>query len=414
MRSSRDCSLATPLPPSAGRARQPVSRLPRVAGAAYLPRVTTHDWRAEFPILARKTYLNSCSLGALSRRALDRIGTFHDEWHEYGASAWYELWMGRLAELRGRVAGMLHAREQEVALAASVSAGLASIASAIDYRARPRVIVADLDFPTLAYAFANNPQVELVRVPSDDDFTIDPQRFADVIDERTALIATSHVFFTTGAIQPLRPLAELAHAHGALLLVDAYQGLGQVPLDVHADDIDILVGGPLKWLLGGPGLAYMYVRDALIAELHPTVTGWFATRDQFAFDIGGFAPKPDARRFELGTPALPTVHAALGGQELIDELGVPAIRARNAALTDLLLARLRAAAMRVRGPADPDERRSAIVMIENDDPGGTVARLAAQGVIVDSRPGYVRVSPHFYNSEADIDRFLHVLRGGSA
>ncbi|HSJ15295.1 MAG TPA: aminotransferase class V-fold PLP-dependent enzyme [Longimicrobiales bacterium] len=387
--------------------------MPRRAGRVYLPAVSTHDWRAEFPILARKTYLNSCSLGALSRRALARIGTFHEEWHEYGASAWYELWMGRLAELRGRVAGLLHAHDHEVGLAASVSAGLATIASALDYRSRPRVVVTDLDFPTLAYAWINRPDVELVRVPSDDGFTVEPQRVAAAVNERTALIATSHVFFTTGAIQRLAPLARIAHDAGALLLIDAYQGLGQVPLDVHAEDIDILLGGPLKWLLGGPGLAYLYVRAALIPELRPTVTGWFASQDQFAFDIGGFAHREDARRFELGTPALPTVHAALGGQEIIDQVGVPAIRRHNAALTDLLLARLDAAGMRVRGPAQPDERRSAIVMIEHARPEHAVARLAEQGVIVDSRPGYVRVSPHFYNTEEEIDRFMHALQGVS-
>ncbi|NJD11089.1 MAG: aminotransferase class V-fold PLP-dependent enzyme [Gemmatimonadetes bacterium] len=400
-----------PPAPATGRAapgpaaRQAAPR-PRILASLVLNR----DWRAEFPILARKTYLNSCSLGALSRTALARVAAFHDEWHEYGASAWYELWMGRLAELRERVARLLHARTDEVALTASVSAGLASFASALDYHRRPRVVVADLDFPTLAYAWINRPDVELVRVPSDDGFTIDPARFAAAVDERTALIATSHVCFTTGAIQPLRALAEIAHRNGALLLVDAYQSAGQVPIDVRADDIDVLLTGPLKWLLGGPGLAYIRVRSDLIPRLSPTVTGWFAARGQFEFDITSFEPNADARRFALGTPALPTVHSALGGQELIDELGVPAIRARNRALTAQLLDALAAAGMRVRGPARDDERRSAIVMIEHPDPAHAVAALARQDVIVDSRPGYVRVSPHFYNDARDIECFMNALR----
>jgi selenocysteine lyase/cysteine desulfurase len=374
-----------------------------------LATVPNEDWRAEFPILARKTYLNSCSLGALSRHALARVARFHEEWHEHGASAWYELWLGRLAELRGRVAHLVNAAEPEIALTASVSAGLATFASSLDYRQRPRVVVSDLDFPTLAYAWINRPDVELVRVPSDDGFTIDPDRFAAAVDERTALIATSHVCFTTGAIQALRPLAGIAHRHGALLLVDAYQSAGQVPIDVRADDVDVLLTGPLKWLLGGPGLAYIFVRSELAQRLRPTVTGWFAARDQFAFDIGSFEPRPDARRFELGTPALPTVHSALGGQELIDGLGVDTIRTRNRALTAHLLDALAAAGLRVRGPAGADPRRSAIVMIEHPDPARAVAALASQDIIVDHRPGYVRVSPHFYNTVADLDRFLAAL-----
>lgn len=368
------------------------------------------DWRTEFPILRRKTYLNSCSLGALSERALARVAEFHENWHEYGASAWYEIWVGRLGELRGRVAGMLNADTREVALTASISAGLASFASALDYRRRPRVVVSDLDFPTLAYAWRANPDVEVVSVPSDDGFTVDPARYAEVVDERTALIATSHVFYTTGAIQPVRELAGIAHAKGALLLVDAYQGAGQVPIDVRELGADVLLAGPLKWLLGGPGLSYIYVRDELIPQLTPTVTGWFAARDQFAFDNSRFEPADDARRFELGTPALPTVHSALGGQEIIDQVGVGAIRARNRELTGYLLDALRGRSITVRGPADDDDRRSAIVMLRHDDPKRVVGVLAEHDVIVDSRPGWIRVSPHFYNTERDIDRFMDVLQ----
>jgi kynureninase len=380
-------------------------------GAHYLaPMHELERWRDEFPILSRTNYLNSCSLGALSHRALGRVGEFHEEWHRYGASAWYELWVGRLAELRGRVAGMLNAADPEIALTASVSAGLASIASAIDYSARPKVVVADLDFPTLAYQWLVRPDVEVVRVPSDDGVTIDPARFADAVDGRTAVLATSHVFFTTGAIQPLKELADIAHRNGALFLVDAYQGIGQVPIDVRAADIDILLAGPLKWLLGGPGLAYIYVRDALIRELTPKIAGWWGARAQFAFDIGEFEFRDDARRFELGTPALPTVHSALGGQEIIDEVGLPRIRARNAELTERLIDGARAAGLHVRCAPTP-EQRSAIAMIGHDDPARAVGRLANAGIIVDWRPGYVRVSPHFYNTEAEIDHALAVLLG---
>lgn len=370
------------------------------------------QWRGEFPILARTTYLNSCSLGALSRRAERRLAGFREEWHAYGASAWYETWMGRLAELRGRVARMIDADDDEVALAASVSAALAVLASAIDHRERTRVVVAELDFPTLAYQWMVRPDVEVVRVPSDDGATIDLQRWADAVDGRTAILATSHVFFTTGAIQDLRALAGIAHDAGALFLVDAYQSAGQLPIDVRAADVDALITGPLKWLMGGPGLAYTYVRRELVERLTPTTTGWFGAADQFDFDIGRHAFKDDARRFELGTPALPTVHTALGGQEIVDEIGVPAIRERNRALAERLIDGARDAGFSLRMAPDP-EARSAIVMIAHPDPHGAVARLAEAGIIVDARPGYVRVSPHFYNTPDEIDRVLAVLEGAS-
>jgi kynureninase len=373
--------------------------------------VDWNAWRAEFPILSRRTYLNSCSLGALSKRAEARIATFHEQWHSYGASAWYELWMGAIEELRGRVAGMLGAAEAEIALTASTSVALATVASAIDHRARPRVVMAELDFPTLGYQWLVRDDVEVVRVPSDDDATIDVGRFAAAVDDRTAILATSHVFFTTGAIQDLRALADIAHAHGALFLVDAYQSVGQVPVNVRDVDADVFITGPLKWLLGGPGIAYLYVRDELIRALRPRIAGWFGARDQFAFDITSFEFKDDARRFELGTPALPTVHSALGGQEIIDEIGVPAIRQRNAALTERLIARARDAGFRVRC-APAAAQRSAVVMIAHEDPMGAVARLAARDIIVDARPGYVRVSPHFYNTEGEIDRVVDALVEG--
>lgn len=382
--------------------------MPPVHDAPYLARMTWDNWRSEFPILERKTYLNSCSLGALSNRALSRVSQFHEEWHTHGAAAWYEIWLGRMAELRTRVGGMLNAHEDEIALTASVSAALTVIGSALDYTRRPRVVIGELDFPTLAYQWLARRDVEVVIVKSDDGATIDPQRFADAVDDRTALLATSHVYYTTGAIQDLRALADIAHARGALFLVDAYQSAGQVPCDVRAADADIFIAGPLKWLMGGPGLSYLYVRDALIRSLEPQCAGWFGARDQFQFDTTHFEFRDDARRFELGTPALPTVHAALGAQELVDEIGIPAIRERNAALTELLIERLRAAGFTVRAAARAEDR-SAIVMVAHGDPARMVARLDERNIIVDSRPGYVRISPHFYNTEEEVERIAHEL-----
>ncbi len=365
------------------------------------------DWRDEFPILSRTTYLNSCSLGPLSRRAEQRLRDFRDEWHRYGASAWYETWMGRLAELRGRVAAMLGGREPEIALAASVSAALSVIASALDY-GRNRVVVAELDFPTIAYQWRARSDVEVVTVPSDDGVTIDLDRWADAVDHRTALIATSHVFFTTGAIQDLGALARIAHDAGALLLVDAYQSAGQVPIDAPGSGADFVITGPLKWLLGGPGLAYAWVRPELIHRLEPRIAGWFGAAGQFDFDASRLTFKDDARRFELGTPALHTVHTALGGQQIIDEIGVPAIRERNRGLTERLIDRARNAGFQLRVADDP-AARSAIVMIAADAPHHAVAHLERAGIIVDARPGHVRVSPHFYNTGDEVDGVVDEL-----
>jgi kynureninase len=383
----------------------------RALTPAYLARVQNHDWnqwRAEFPILERKTYLNSCSLGALSRRALARIDTFHEDWHNYGASAWYEIWMGRLAELRARVAVMIGAHDGEVAIAASTSAALSVLGSAFDYTKRNRIVVSELDFPTVAYRWMVQPGVDVVRVPSDDGLTIDPQRMIAAIDDRTAIVSISHVFFTTGAIQDTAAIGEAARRHGAFFIVDGYQSAGQVPVDVGALNADAFVTGPLKWLLGGPGIAYLYVGSEWTQRLEPRITGWFAARDQFAFDIRNFAFKDDARRFEMGTPALPTVHSALGGQEIIDEVGVAAIRARNSELTEYLIRRLSNAGFSLR-MAPTAAQRSALLMIRHDDAAGAVRRLAEHDIIVDSRPGHVRVSPHFYNTDAELDHFVDVL-----
>ncbi|CAN5757561.1 aminotransferase class V-fold PLP-dependent enzyme [soil metagenome] len=384
--------------------------MPAAGAGVYLAPVQNWTaWRDEFPILSRRTYLNSCSLGALSQRALSRVATFHEDWHDRGASAWYETWVGRLAELRTRVASMIAADDTEIGLAASTSAALSVLGSAFDYSKRNRVVLAELDFPTVAYQWMVRPGVEVVRVPSDDGVSIDPDRMAAAIDDRTAIVSISHVFFTTGAIQQTAAIAEAARRHGAFFIIDAYQGAGQVPIDVDVLGADALLTGPLKWLLGGPGLAYVYVREEWLQRLQPTITGWFAARDQFSFDINHFEFREDARRFELGTPALPTVHSALGGQEIMDDIGVPAIRARNSELTEHLIRGLADHGFSVRGAAQPRDR-SALVMVRHDQPAAAVQRLAAAGIIVDARPGYVRVSPHFYNTLDEVDLFIDVLR----
>ena len=370
--------------------------------------MTFDQIRSAFPILQRRNYLNSCSLGALSNRAEDRLRDFTAKWHDLGASAWYEHWWGALGDLRGRVEAMFGAPGGTVALMPSTSACLAAVSSSLDWSKRNRIVTTELDFPTLLYQWKVRPDAEMIVLESHDGVHIDPQQFADAVDERTLAIATSHVFFTTGAIQDLGTIGDIARRAGAYSLIDGYQGAGQVPVDLPATAVDFYTSGPLKWLCGGPGLAYLYVRSDRISALHPTITSWFATEDQFQFNPGEFRYHGDARRFELGTPALATVHTSLGGQEIVDEVGMAAIRAQNVALTERLVERCRAAGFSLRVSDDP-ETRSAIVLVRHDEPGAAVARLAERGIIVDNRPGVVRASPHFYNTLDEVDEFVEVL-----
>lgn len=370
--------------------------------------MTFDQIRSAFPILQRRNYLNSCSLGALSNRAEDRLRDFTAKWHDLGASAWYEHWWGALGDLRGRVEAMFGAPGGTVALMPSTSACLAAVSSSLDWSKRNRIVTTELDFPTLLYQWKVRPDAEMIVLESHDGVHIDPQQFADAVDERTLAIATSHVFFTTGAIQDLGTIGDIARRAGAYSLIDGYQGAGQVPVDLPATAVDFYTSGPLKWLCGGPGLAYLYVRSDRISALHPTITSWFATEDQFQFNPGEFRYHGDARRFELGTPALATVHTSLGGQEIVDEVGMAAIRAQNVALTERLVERCRAAGFSLRVSDDP-ETRSAIVLVRHDEPGAAVARVAERGIIVDNRPGVVRASPHFYNTLDEVDEFVEVL-----
>jgi selenocysteine lyase/cysteine desulfurase len=367
-------------------------------------------YRGEFPIFERATYLNTCSLGALSTRSREKVVAFLDEWQARGAPAWYDVWWEALADLRRRYARTIGAAEPEIALHASVSTATAMIAGVLDYTQRPKIVTTALDFPTVAYQWlakhASGIEVEVVDSP--DGVRVPPEAIARAVDERTALVATSHVYFTTGWIQDIAAIAEISHRRGALCLVDAYQSVGQLPLDVHASGVDFLCAGGLKWLLGGPGIVFLYVRDDLIPQFAPSVTGWFAHARQFEFDPRTIAWHDDARRFEQGTPALAAVHAQLGGLDVIEEIGVPRISEITRGLTDDLIAKATAAGLSPRVASAATER-SAIVMIPRADPAAAVRQLAEAGIVVDARPGHVRISPFFYNVPDDHDRAIAIL-----
>jgi len=380
--------------------------------------------RAEFPLLDAAVYLNTCSLGARSERSGGHLEAFLADWDSLGARAWYRRWLGELDALRDDFGWTIGVAGSEIALAPNVSAALAVIASAIEplhrgdpaalgrlrdagiragTAARPRVVTTALDFPTIGHQWLARSALgmELVVVPSPDGLTVPLEAFAAAIDERTALVATGHVYFTTGARNELRPLADLCHERGALLLVDAYQATGIVPTDVVADGVDAYVSGTLKWLFGGPGTAFAWIRPALHQALLPTATGWFSSANQFAFLVDELEYAPDGRRYELGTPSVPSAAIARGGMELVREIGIERLGERTSDLGDLLIHLADGAGLTVATVRDPAQR-GGIVPVRVADPKPVVAALADDGIIVDYRPGIVRCSPAFYNTESDV------------
>ncbi|TMJ02218.1 MAG: aminotransferase class V-fold PLP-dependent enzyme [Bacillati bacterium ANGP1] len=351
-------------------------------------------YRAEFPICQRKTYFNTCSLGALSTRVASAVRQFTELWDVSGAAAWYGPWLAEIERLRERFAALIGAWPDEIAIFPSVTTALTAVASAFDYRARPRVVISDLEFPTTVYQWlVKEPGgVTLEMIHSPDRLTIPVDEYARAADAHTQLLVASHVYFTSGVIQDIAAVARVAHQHGAHCLIDAYQSIGQLPADVHVAGVDFLITGGLKWLLGGPGVAYLYVRRDLAAQLRPTDVGWFAHRDQFAFDIQRFTYADGARRFEGGTPSVAAVYAGRAGIDIVAELGVSRIRAHQIELVSAVVDEAR----RLR-PAHTEEL-AGIVTIPREDPKAVVAALSQRGIIVDARPGLVRLSPYFYNT----------------
>jgi kynureninase len=380
--------------------------------AEYITEVAAKDWaelRSEFPLLGRWIYLNACSLGPLPRAGRAALDRYAASWDSLGTPAWYSDWLPLLERLRSRVAELLHAPAGTTAIAPSVSVALTTLASALPLPAgRRKVLIGALDFPTIGHQWLSRPEFDVEFVPSHDGTTIPPEAFAERIDHQTALVVTTHLFYTTGYLQDVRAIAAAAHEHGALCVIDGYQTVGCVPVDVGELDCDAFVGGCLKWLSGGPGTAFIYVRPELLPRTRPTGTGWFATKDPFSFTLERLDFADDARRLETGTWAVPSHHVALAGLELVLDVGVAEIQRRLRDLTGYILERCEAAGVRTFTPRDR-ELRCGIVTLESAAPEEVEARLHADGVIVDSRPGRVRLSPHWCVSEAELERGMDLV-----
>ncbi len=365
--------------------------------------------RGEFPIFEHAVYANSCSQGALSERVRAAVEGWLAGWDENGAE--WDFWVERNEAARGAFAGLLHAEPDEVAVTTSVSQGVSGLVSALDLRGeRNRIVISEYEFPTVGQiAHAQELRgAEVVQVGAEPDGRIALERFAEAIDERTALVCCTAVSFRTGYRNDVSAIAEIAHASGALVLADSYQAIGAVELDVRTLGADLVTGGTVKYLLGSAGLGFMWVRGSLLSSLLPVQTGWFADEDIFAMSIADYSPHATARRFDSGTPPVPSLYPGVAGMSLVAEVGVPAIELHVRGLADRLLAGLDELGATVATPRGQNEY-GPLICVVSTDPSALVAALEGERIVTSTRDSNLRVSLHLYNVADDVDRILAAL-----
>ncbi|WP_380871800.1 putative aminotransferase YcbU [Sphingomonas sp. DBB INV C78] len=373
--------------------------------------------RARFASLPRLAYFSSGSYGLLSDSVRASFETYLTDRVENGA--YWGGWVDRLEQVRSQVASLFGVDTDEIAITASASAGLNAIASAFDFAGpRNKVVASNFEFPTSGQIWhAQSPVgAQVVHIAEKEDGTIPLQPFLDAIDDRTAVVALSHVCYRHGGKIPdydIRAIAAAAHRHGAIVILDCYQVAGSERIDPRALDVDVCVGGMLKYLLGTGGIGYLYVRRELVDRLTPRASGWFAQADPNAMDIFANVPSPSARRFEAGTPPVPNLYAAGAGLDLILGIGLDAIGAHVRTITRLAIDRFAAEGISLATPLD-DARRGPLLAIRSKDEVALVERLAEQQVMTSSRDGKVRAGFHFYNDEADVERLVRALTDNRA
>ena len=374
--------------------------------------IDVQRWRREFPIVDTCTYLVSHSLGAMPRRTAQYLQEFADTWSGRGVRAWHEGWWEIGRETGNLLAPILGVQRNTISMHQNVTVAQAIVASCFSYDGPRRTIVmSDLEFPSNHYLFEGFRRygADIRYVPSSDPIRLDVQPFVDAIDETTVLVPLSLVLFKSAFITDARAVIEKAHRVGARVVLDVYQGAGTVPMDLEAWGADFAVGGSVKWLCGGPGAGYLYVRPDLAGTLHPSVIGWAAHESPFAFATGPVKYAASPERFQSGTPNVPSLYSARAGYEIVGEIGVPAIRERSLALTRRLMNAARAAGFRLNTPDDDRERGGSVIV---DVPNGAAVadELIRRGIVIDHRPGAgIRIAPHFYNTEEEIDRAVAAL-----
>ncbi len=363
-------------------------------------------WRGEFPILDRTTYMISNSLGAMPRGVYEEMRAYADSWAERGVRAWEEGWWEMAVGVGDKVAPLIGAGAGEISLHQNVTLTQAVISSCFDFRGpRNKIVMVELEFPSIQYFYheqrRHGARVELV--PTPDQIRIDMEKFLAAIDETTLLVPISQVLFRSSAIVDTRAIIERAHRVGAHVILDAFQATGTIPLDVRSLGADFAVGGVLKWLCGGPGVAYLYVREDLRPKLRPSLTGWIAHRRPFAFEAGAIDPREDSFRYLNGTPHIPALHACRPGLDILNKVGIGAIREKSIRMTTRLIEGAKSRGWRVNTPENPAER-AGTVSIECPHAFEVCRELLAREILVDYRPkAGVRVSPHFYNREEECD-----------
>jgi kynureninase len=384
-------------------------------------------YRPEFPILDTCTYMISNSLGAMPRAVYDTLKQYADTWATLGVRAWGSSFEGQPTwwELKGavgdRIAPLMGAPARSVLVHENASIANSLLMHALDFSdtRRDKVVVSDQDFPSDVYSVTRNlpPHMRVEMVRSADGITIDTDALLDAIDERTRLVSLSHVLFRSAYIMPAKAIVEKAHRVGAQVLLNGYHSIGIIPVDVTALGVDYYIGGTLKWMCGGPGGVFLYVRPDLLPALEPRVTGWFAHQRPFAFDVEHFELREDSYRLANGTPAIAALYAIQPGVEMMARVGIDAIREKSLRQTALIIDLADAAGYPVRSPRQADVRAGTVTVAPPH--AYEVSRaLQAAGFIIDYREGAgIRIAPHFYNSDAEVratmDAIGAILRDGS-
>jgi selenocysteine lyase/cysteine desulfurase len=361
--------------------------------------------RSQFPILENKTYLYSCSQGALSDAVEVGMRDYAASWRT--SMAPWDTWMETYEALRADFARFINAQPDEVAILTSASAGINPIANALNFDGRNKVVMSEYEFPTMAHIWlAQQPRGAQIQFLDGVHDSVPTASYESAIDDRTRIVPLTHVAFVNGLRSDVAAITRIAHSRGALVFLDGYQDCGTRPLDLKALDVDFFVTGTLKYLLGPPGLGFLYVRRELIETLTPTITSWMAQRHTFAFDTKNLDPAPDARRFEGGSPPIPNIYLARPALDLLVRIGMDNVAAQIERLTRKFLAGVRDLQIESK---TPESSVGPLVVLRSTDAAAMLAKLTSRGIMASTRRDGVRFAFHVYNTMDDVGTALSAL-----